>query len=123
MFFRRSWHCAHHRRVLESDLQLQTFARFDELLVLHKGQPIYYGPVGAGCAEVLQYFDTIEGFPAMPESASPALHIQQVPSETARFGYATKHCSIHEQVIKFSVTARRTCVARVPPVLRNGQSS
>ena len=57
---------------------------FDELLLLKRGgRVIYNGPTGQRSADLVQYFEGIEGVPKLPEGISPATWMLDISTVSA----------------------------------------
>ncbi|KAF1858637.1 hypothetical protein Lal_00044670 [Lupinus albus] len=60
---------------------IDIFDAFDELLLLKSGgEQIYSGPLGRHCAQLIRYFEAIEGVPKIKDGYNPATWMLEVTS-------------------------------------------
>ncbi|XP_057422907.1 pleiotropic drug resistance protein 1-like isoform X2 [Lotus japonicus] len=60
---------------------IDIFDAFDELLLLKLGgEPIYAGPLGRHCYQMIQYFEDIQGVPKIRDGYNPATWMLEVTS-------------------------------------------
>ncbi|KAJ9566593.1 hypothetical protein OSB04_002559 [Centaurea solstitialis] len=64
---------------------IHIFEAFDELLLLKRGQVVYFGPLGQNSEKVINYFEEIPGVPKLIDQYNPATWMLEVSSDSTEF--------------------------------------